>query len=299
MEVFFYNTFHNGDVHYSRTFVRDIMKKLGDTNNYTYLHNNNPKILKDIQNLKYDKAFISFDNWNLISSYPISYFNQIIYSSHNVFINTWVGQQNWITRNGVNRNRNNQYCSIYSLFELYQDIFDYFKIEIENIDYYLPTIDFDFIEKSEIDIFLKNNNFRKILLFCNNQPLTIRIDLDFVEVVDNLSDKYEDILFVLSNKDGKILDKKNVKYFCDIINIKPDFNELAYFSTYCDVIVGKPSGPYTFTMIKENFLDEKKTFITISDNIYDGFYLNGKSEMILLKEHNMKSLVLEIDKKMS
>ena len=34
--IYFYNTFHNGDVHYSRTFVRDIMNKLGD-NDYYYL----------------------------------------------------------------------------------------------------------------------------------------------------------------------------------------------------------------------------------------------------------------------
>lgn len=304
-KVFFYNTFHNGDVHLSRTFVRDIMEKMGQLD-YTYLHNNNPKIIKDIQNLKHDKAFNSFVNWRLISNYPINYRSQITHSAsflksavgseqyeERMFINTWVGQQDWITKSGLNRNRDNRYCSLYSHYELYQDIFDTLNIKIENIDYYLPIIDFNLIEKNEIDEFIKNNKFDKILLFCNNKPLTLRIELDLVEVVDILSEKNKDVLFVLSNKEGRIINKENIKYFSDIVNIQPDFNELAYFSTFCNIIIGKPSGPYTFTLIKDNFLSEK-IFITISDNIYDGFYLDGKSEMILLKEHTINSLLQKI-----
>lgn len=75
--IYFYNNFHNGDIHYSRTFVKDIMSKLGD-NDYCYLHNCDPSILKDIKKLKHDNSFISFDNWNLISDYPIKHNSQII-----------------------------------------------------------------------------------------------------------------------------------------------------------------------------------------------------------------------------
>ena len=114
--IYFYNTFHNGDVHYSRTFVRDIMKKLGD-NEYCYLHNNNPYIIKDI-NIKQDRAFNSFDNWRLISNYPINYVSRII-RNKDLYINTWVGQEKWITKKGIDRNRNMRYCSLYSLYEMY------------------------------------------------------------------------------------------------------------------------------------------------------------------------------------
>jgi len=43
--IYFYNNYHNGDVFYSKEFVRDIKSKIGKE--HYYIHNNNPAILKD------------------------------------------------------------------------------------------------------------------------------------------------------------------------------------------------------------------------------------------------------------
>jgi hypothetical protein len=290
--IYFYNTFHNGDVHYSRSFVRDIMNKIGD-NEYCYLHNNNPDILKDIQNLKHDKSFSTFDNWNLVSSYPISYFNQVIKNSNDIFINTWVGQQNWITKDGINRNRDMRYCSLYSLYELYQDIYNTLDIKIENIEYYLPYIDFKYIEKSNIENFIEGNKYRLKILLVNNEPRTVRIPMNFEHVVDILSTKYSDILFILTKNNG--LQKSNVAYTSDIIKLNSDLNEIAYLSKFCDIIVGRPSGPYCFTMIVDNF-NNHKTFITISENKYDSFYFESVSNMLLLTDHSTNGLMNLLEK---
>jgi hypothetical protein len=291
--IYFYNTFHNGDVHYSRSFVRDIIKKLPN-NDYCYLHNNNPKILKDIQNLKYDKAFFSFDNWNLISAYPISYYEQIIFKTDDIYINTWVGQQDWITKNGLNRNRDNHYCSLYSLYELYEDIFHTLNISIEKIDYYLPEIDFNFIEKNNIDDFISNSNSDLKIMINNNFPLTVRIDLDINSVVSKLSEKYSNVLFFLTMKTN--IDRKNVVYTPDIIKLDCDMNENSYLSTKCDIIVGRPSGSYCFTMIKDNFIKNKQ-FITISDNIYDNFYFESDAILTLLTNHTSDGLIDVLEQK--
>ena len=283
--IYFYNTFHNGDVHYSRSFVRDIMKKMPN-NDYCYLHNNNPKILKDIQNLKHDKAFSSFVNWNLISAYPISYYDQVIKNS-DIYINTWVGQQDWLTKSGLNRNRDRHYCSLYSLYELYQDIFNTLDIPIEKIDYYLPEIDFNFVEKNNIDEFISNSKYDLKVMINNNIPLTIRIALDTDSVVEKLSEKYPNDLFFLTMKTN--INKENVAYTSDIIKLDCDMNENSYLSTKCDIIVGRPSGSYCFTMVKENFIKNKQ-FITISDNIYDNWYFESDADLTLLTDHTSDGL---------
>ena len=291
--IYFYNTFHNGDIHYSRTFVRDIMNKLGK-NDYYYLHNNNPQLLKDFPSLKHDKSFSTFDDWKLVSKYPISYKEQIIKSDDDLFINTWVGQRSWITNKGLNRNRDNRYCSLYSHYELYEDIFDTLSIPIEKINFYLPKIDFDYIEKENIDKFISKSKFKSKVLLVNNFPRTIRIDIDIAQSVNVLSSKFPDVLFILTEKTP--LNKENIEYTENIIKLDFDLNEISYLSKFCDIIVGRPSGPYVFCMINDNFVKDK-TFITISHNIYDKFYFETESDTLLLTNHSVDSLIDIIEKK--
>jgi hypothetical protein len=289
--VYFYNTFHNGDIHHSRNFVKDIMKKIS-SNNYYYLHNNNSEILKDIPDLKYDKSFISFDNWNLITKYPIHFNNMITHINNDLYINTWVGQSNFITSNNLNRNRNNRYCSLYSHYELYEDIFNKLNIKIEDIEYYIPEIDYNYIQKKEIDDFVSNKN--KIVFVSNNIPQTVRIELDINNVVYRLSNEFNNVTFVLTNILNDKIIKDNVYYVSDIIKLKFDLNEISYLSKFCDILVGKPSGPYCFSFIKENLKDKNKNFLTISNNIYDMFYFESKSNMIFIENHTEEYLYKKI-----
>ena len=288
--IYFYNTFHNGDVHYSRSFIRDIMNKIND--NFCYLHNNNPNILKDFPKLLHDKAFNSFENWNLITKYPITYYDQIIRDNDNLYINTWVGQQNWLTKNGLDRNRDNRYCSLYSYYELFEDIYKDLSLQINNIDEYVPDIDFHYIEKNNINNFLFiNKKFSKKVLLVNNEPRTVRIPIDFSTVAEKLSTKYPDVLFILTNKIN--IRKENIAYTSDFIALDCDLNEISYLSTFCDIIIGRPSGPYCFCMIKDNFFNDK-IFITISDNTYDRYYFTNNN--ILLSDHSTDGVIEIIEK---
>jgi len=280
--IYFYNNFHNGDIHYSRTFVKDIMNKLGD-NDYCYLHNCDPSILKDIKKLKHNNSFISFDNWNLISDYPIKHNSQIIRTDDNFFINTWVGQKDM---SYIHTDKDIS-CSLYAHYNLYKDIYNELSIPIEDIEYYIPEIDFNNINKSSIDKFISNNKYEKIILIANNIPRTVRMDLDLNLLADKLSIDYPNVLIALTNKTE--LKRSNVLFIGDLIS-EPNLNEISYFSKFCNIIVGFPSGPYVFTMIKDNLFEINKTFITISDNIYDSYYFESKSEMLHLIDHNMDNL---------
>jgi hypothetical protein len=268
------------------------------TNDYCYLHNNNPEILKDFPTIKQDKSFTTFDNWNLVSRYPISYYNQVILESapnnNNIYINTWVGQQGWMTKSGMNRNRDDRYCSLYSHYELYQDIFSTLGLPIEPIEYYLPEIDFNFIEKDNINNFFSKNKFDLSVLIVNNDPDTIRIQMNMEGIVDMLSNKYPNILFILTKKANVI--RQNVAYTNDIIGLACDLNEISYLSKFCDIIVGRPSGPYTFSIIKDNFVKEK-CLITISSNKYDQFYFESNADIFLLTEHTSNGLINVLENK--
>ena len=121
----------------------------------------------------------------------------------------------------------------------------------------------------------------------NNIPLTIRIALDTDSVVEKLSEKYPNVLFFLTMKTN--INKENVAYTSDIIKLDCDMNENSYLSTKCDIIVGRPSGSYCFTMVKENFIKNKQ-FITISDNIYDNWYFESDADLTLLTDHTSDGL---------
>ncbi len=84
-------------------------------------------------------------------------------------------------------------------------------------------------------------------------------------------------------------------YTNNIIRMDSDLNEIGYLAKFCNIIVGRPSGPYCFSMHKETFV-KNKTFITISDNIYDKFYFEVNSNMLLLTEHNADALIDMIEK---
>ena len=46
---------------------------------------------------------------------------------------------------------------------------------------------------------------------------------------------------------------------------KSNLNEISYISRFCDIIVGRGSGPFCFTHVKENLYDENKTYIAFGN----------------------------------
>ena len=58
---------------------------------------------------------------------------------------------------------------------------------------------------------------------------------------------------------------------------KFDLNEISYLSLFCDTIIGRASGPYVFTQVKENLYNPNKTFLAFT------------------RFKNVTSLVLDLD----
>lgn len=277
-KLIFYNHYGNGDVHYSREFVKDIMKKV-PAKKYEYYHRHNIGILKDIKNLE---SFTNIFSMNYSNQQQISFVENLI------IINTWVGQQSakYLKYN----------CSMYSNYLVFIDIYKQLNIEIENIDYYISSIDFNYIETENIDNFINDDKIK--ILFSNGNVFSGQAqNFNFDIIIDRLSSYFKDVEFILTHDSN--IKKNNIIKVSDVIKINGNLNEIGYLSTFCDIIIGRASGPYCFTQIKDNFFDENITFISFSNDNREGLYYGfsddfiGKkplSKMIHSSDYNYESI---------
>ena len=245
MNLYFYNFWHNGDVHYSREFVKDIISKT-KFDNYFYAHNNKFGLLKDIEKLKE----IEFD---LIGDNKLNTLN-CFKKNDDIFVNTWVGQMNmkYLTY-GININSN---------YMIYNDIYKFLNIDLGDIKNYIPQINFNYANKKNIDLFFENKS--KNILICNGKICSNQsTQQNFEPIIFKLAENFSNFNFIFTDNSDKIY-ANNIFYTDDIIGIdilkKTDLLEVSYLSTFCDIIIGKESGPFAFSTIEKNLMNDKKTW---------------------------------------
>jgi hypothetical protein len=257
MNIYFFNPYRNGDVHVSRTYIIDIMNKLPN-NIYYYIQNSSytsGPALKDIKNIK---TIYDIDKIDQNSS--------ITKIGNDVFINTWYGQSSRKYFETSRYLNNVDDCSFYILYNIFKDVYKFLNIEIDNFENYLPEIIFENLEKTKIDIFLNNNsNFEKKILICDNTVKSGQsLNFDFKPIIKELSNRYKNYAFISTSNNNEISD--NIFSTNDIIGLNFDLNEISYLSNYCDVIVGRSSGPYTFSLTKQNIMNDNKKFVAFTHN---------------------------------
>ena len=250
-KLIFYNNFHNGDIHFTRQFIKDIMKKTS-YDEYYFLHQRSHKLLLDIPNLKYgpltDKCKPNM---------PSCVINDETY------INTHMGVYDIFVEKVTD-------VSLNVFYDYFQIIFNRLRIPMEKKRFYLPTIDYSVFELSGITEYIQNNPKQIKILVCNGDVHSSQSGVvDFKQLIEKLSVDFPDMHFILTDKKD-VIEKPNVFYTSDIIKAVGDLNEISYLSTLCGAIIGRASGPYSFTEVKENMDDVDKTFIFICNVFSDG-----------------------------
>jgi hypothetical protein len=236
------------------------MKQLMPHANFEYWHFNHPKVNLDLQipltslpdRLNRQEKF--YDQGEVIA------------------VNTWIGvwDEIFAKHGGVN---------IFSLYDSWSEIFKKLGLSLhDDLEKYLPTVDYSFFKTENVDSFAQNNT-RKRILFCNGKPMSNQsFDSDMSEMINDLASHHEDIDFICTKKfSTKLL---NVLFTDDIIRdteefftgVKPywfekptntcDLNEISYLSTKCNAIVGKNSGPYVFCETYDNLKDPSKVMVS-------------------------------------
>lgn len=264
-ELIFFNSFGNGDIHYSREFIKDIIKKLKNKISIKKIkHNylkNNYKILKDIEDIEE------------YTNYDLSYLNEfeIFYDEHNkyLYVNTWIGSSN--------RQFLLNACSLKSNYIKYYKLYKLLSLELNSISDYIPSINWGNIQTKNIDDFFIKNKNKKNVLICNG-PVTSgqSTNFDFNIIIKNLQNVVDDVNFILTDNTQRLF-LKNVYYTQDIIQSYTfDLNEIAYIGKFSNLIVGRASGPFCFCHNKDNLLDNNKTFISFCHERANGLWANDE-----------------------
>lgn len=242
-KIIFYNFFHNGDIHVSRTLVKWVSENV-EAKEYEYHHNNSESLLADLPKIKYKKLEL---DW---SFHDKGWFikNNILYG------NTW-----YHAYNAMFSNEGMTLINLYKSFS--KGMLDSCGKKLsENILEYLPSIDFSFINKDAIDKNIPKND--NLIFIANCEPLsgsdqsTKDIDSMILETIN----MFPNAMYLITNPtkirhDNMIMVENIVERSWD------NLNELSYVSTFCKVIVGVGSGPQTFSLIDVNLLDSNKKFI--------------------------------------
>jgi hypothetical protein len=255
--ILFFTEGHNGDIVHNKAFIKDICENIDVKCFYHY--NSSPSLIKDL-NVKYTQIY----TYNFYDSF--FEMNSILYI--NVWLWPYMCENEEYKQSGVNLRTN------YKVFEqIYNKINSTFNtnLKLKPIEQYLPYIDFSKIDCSSVDNYIKKDNSKKVL-FSNGPCLSgqsIHND-DMSDLIIELANQYKNITFIATKKFNCELD--NIKFTDDIIQIKGcDLNEIGYLSTFCDLIIGKNSGPFCFSTIEQNLNDPTKTFYAFGQNPNDWF----------------------------
>ena len=287
--VIFYNGFHNGDVHLSRTFVKYIVDYCFKNNaKCYYIHNNKHSLIKDI------------DNLNIIIKYPNLSNNELAFIKNNdLYINTWYAAGNHYYHTIYE-------CSFNCYYHLFNDVLiKFFGFDLSyfssNKEDFFPDIDFKKYNTLNIDSWISNNKNYKVLL-CNCDTLSGQSNnFDFNPIIERLSDKYKDIDWIITDLNKYKINKNNVFYSEDIIQNKgDDLNENGYLSCFCDYLIGRCSGAYSFFYNKNNFFKSNKNILSFSTvcapwYVPSDFKLNYSCNVIDYKKESFEEVFSVIE----
>jgi len=158
----------------------------------------------------------------------------------------------------------------------------------------IPTTNWNVFDIEPAKKFVKEK--MNIILFCNGPSRSEQNSISGITTMEytikSLARRYKNYTFVCTHKFNVEQQYTNIIFTDDIFSdVKNgDINEIAYISTFCDVIIGKNSGPYIYCHVKEN-IERNCTFISVSDRqsdsyIYDFYDMAAKHIYFIGKQES-------------
>lgn len=259
VQIDFYNHYHNGDIFTSREFIRQVMEETGSQIIF-YTHPNSHKTTDDIIFHKSDLS--KFDR-----------LKRFDYKDGILAINTWIGiyqkdnhpEPPYFWNGGIN-------------YPILRDMWGYIFTEINKVfdtnlmlkpkvEDYFTTFNYEYYKTFCLDgvnTFLNDRPNKKRILFSNGMPLSGQSFASNLDILINtLAKEYPNFDFICTERIDKFSD--NIFFTSDINRgSNGDLVEISYLSQFCDLIVGKNSGPFIYCLTKENLLDKNKRFLSFN-----------------------------------
>jgi hypothetical protein len=285
MVINMFNHFHKGDLFFSRMQILPLLEMNYKVNFY---HNYNKYFFYDFEK--------EFENFTEITPIP-PHISEYSYDDfNNNLINAWIGK-------GHGYKFILSDCASYETHKnMSTHILKNYSIDSNKKDFeFLPKVFTNhLIFKSHIDEFILQikKNFKKIILICNgNVESGQSNNFSFDDIIKKISLEHPEFLFLLTQRTDSIF-LENVKFVDDIINIYPNILEISYLSIFCDVIVGRASGPYVFSSIYENISNKNKTFISFTHKKCEGSWFEGyegnQAKWIWSNDYNQENILKTI-----
>lgn len=270
-EIVLYNHFHNGDIFYSRVITQALSKYFI----INYHHKLARGLFEDIKEI------------NEYSSNIDRVFNMHTSSPESGFVNTWIGQYNMKYVNMHN-------CSFRSNILLLNDILSKLNLKIENEVDLLPVVRYDNLSNIKL-VSDKINDIEKkyekiIFISSGDVHSSQSLNFNFSPIINQISDVYPEYCFITTTNLG--LNKENIIFSSNITEKQSDLLLLSYISTKSDVIIGRSSGPFCFSHVKENLLNTNKTFISFSRSIDEGtWYDKSTAKQIWSNNYDTNNII--------
>ena len=257
--IIFFNAFHNGDIHVSRSFVKYITEHM-DNINFYYAHENK-QILNDIPKIKEDKSLMG----QIGDNYKLESFER----GDLLYLNTWYasGNHKYMNQYGIT------YDCLYFLMESH---FNKLGLTIPGPVELYPSIDYSYYKIDGIKEYM--DKFWRKIFISNGQSLSGQADnFSMSHAINKLSSENPDKHFFITNEDSAIQHRDNIHFTRQIINKDGcDLNENAYISSFCDMVIGRASGAFSFTLNKDSLFNKDILYISISNMSFAGDYWIGE-----------------------
>lgn len=257
--ICFYNRWHNGDVFAGKGWMQSIMAQAPEWS-FVYAHLNNPAIMQDLC----EYMPVADIPESITDGYRVVEFNGI------VFVNTWIGAYGDCLRAGeVHAN----WLSLHRMFqfivnEVNRITGSSIQLTSNAVDYVADT-DWEGYRVDMAKPMLTKHPERKHLI-CNGLVRSTQSNIGTMQsVVEQLAAKHPNDLFICTTVFNT--EVANIKFTDYIFDIPNDLNEIAYLGSHCKTIVGKNSGPFMFTHIKENIMNSDMTFVSLSHRVSDSY----------------------------
>lgn len=244
--VVFFNTWHFGDLHSNKEYVRQFMDEF-------LRHGIGMKYATAVAgravNLPIETCSV-YDYPQLVTN-PVTFFDA---NSRVMYINTWVGHYLQM-----------QSHNFYSQKQMWEDISERVLIAsdakiVVAIDNdamrYVSRIDRELISPVSIP---EGRN----IMFCNDIPISGQSNTgSMATAINRLASEFTQFNFICTNlfnsESSNIFFTNNLTKRSELIC---DLPEVGYISESCEIIVTNSSGPGTFAMTRNNFLDDRKSLV--------------------------------------
>jgi hypothetical protein len=256
--IVFFNYFHNGDIHVSRGMVRQIMNKVHQIDpsvQFAYAHKMSTDLLSDIPGLQFDGSGLSVVNNEHANLHKVG---------DTTYINTWYGQQHFKYMNRYAVSIDSIYAA---LSDSCKDTFGFSFDDIStDLTTFFPVIDYTKLNVAPVQSWLSRHPGTKILIENGSALSGQATNFDMKPIIIQLSGKYPDKNFILTSRHDYIT-RPNVFYSSDITQRgqRTDLNEISFLSTQCDMIIGRASGVWSFTLTQENLFKRNIKYLCFSN----------------------------------